>query len=95
MVVFQFVIVTFFYTQIAKPKYSLAVMYTVPTIIYPVYYLIALNVFKIRLDDNRLAIGTNIIIILIIFFCYKDGILKKYGCIFLCFLVLLCLNLLL
>ena len=77
MVVFQFVIVTFFYTQIAKPKYSLAVMYTVPTIIYPVYYLIALNVFKIRLDDNRLAIGTNIIIILIIFFCYKDGILKK------------------
>lgn len=77
MIVFQFVIITFFYTQIAKPKYPLAVMYAVPTIIFPIYYLIALNVFKIRLDDNRLAIGTNIIIILIIFFCYKDGILKK------------------
>lgn len=77
MVVFQFVIVTFFYTQIAKPKYPLAVMYAVPTIIFPIYYLIALNVFKIRLDDNRLAIGTNIIIILLILFCYEGGILKK------------------
>lgn len=77
MVVFQFVIVTFFYTQIAKPKYPLAAMYAVPTVIFPIYYLIALNVFRVRLDDNRLAIGTNIIIILITFFCYKDGILKK------------------
>lgn len=77
MVVFQFVIVTFFYTQIAKPKYPLAVMYAVPSAVFPIYYLIALNVFKIRLDDDRLAIGTNIIIILITFFCYKDGILKK------------------
>lgn len=77
MIVFQFVIVTFFYTQIAKPKYPLAVMYAVPTIIFPIYYLIALNIFKIRLDDNRLAIGTNIIIILIIFFCYRDSILRK------------------
>lgn len=89
MIVFQFVIITFFYTQIAKPKYSLAVMYTVPTIIYPVYYLIALNVFKIKLDDNRLAIGTNIIIILLIFFCYKDSVLKKIWMYILMFLGML------